>query len=147
MRQLNNQNYYEKLDENIIPQIQRRIRTTVDKHVAMGVIPSKSANLIHVNNPCPAKFYMLPKVHKNVSQPPGRPIMASNGNPIERLSEYIDEHLKHHLSSIPSYIKDTNHFLEICRNTTLPPNARIVTLNVSSLYTNIPHAEIGRAHV
>jgi hypothetical protein len=45
------------------------------------------------------------------------------------------------LTSIPSYIKDTNHFLKICNNTTLPPNARIVRFDVSSLYTNIPHEE------
>jgi peptide-methionine (R)-S-oxide reductase len=141
MRQLNNKNHYKKLDENIIPQIQRRIKSAVEKHVTTGAIPPKSANLIHVNNPCPAKFYMLPKVHKSISNPPGRPIMAGNGNPTERLSEYIDEHIKQHISTIPSYIKDTNHFLEICRNTTLPPNARIVTFDVSSLYTNIPHEE------
>jgi hypothetical protein len=43
--------------------------------------------------------------------------------------------------SIPSYIKDTNHFLKICKDTTLPPNSRIVTFDVSSLYTNIPHED------
>jgi peptide-methionine (R)-S-oxide reductase len=140
-RQLEVEQNYKKLDENIIPQIQRKIKRTVEKHVCTGAIPQKTANLLTVESPTPARFYMLPKVHKNMNQPPGRPIMAGNGTPTERISEYVDEHLKKHISKIPSYIKDTNHFLEICRSTQLPPNSRIVTFDVSSLYTNIPHDE------
>jgi hypothetical protein len=124
-----------------MPNIQNRIHRVIDKHVATGAIPQATANLLPVTKPTPAKFYLLPKVHKNIEAPPGRPIMAGNGHPTERISQYVDEHLKQHMKSIPSYIKDTNHFLEICRNTTLPPNSRIVTLDVSSLYTNIPHQE------
>ena len=44
-------------------------------------------------------------------------------------------------TSLPSYIKDTNHFLQTIFNldTPLPPNTILATIDVKSLYTNIPH--------
>jgi peptide-methionine (R)-S-oxide reductase len=141
MKQLENVNHYAPLDSNIMPQIQHRINRSIDKHNATGAIPTATANLLKVPTPVPAKFYMLPKVHKNMESPPGRPIMAGNNNPTERIAEYVDQHVKAHIHHIPSYIKDTNHFLDICATTKLPPNSRIVTFDVSALYTNIPHHE------
>ena len=43
---------------------------------------------------------------------------------------------------LPSYIKDTTHFLKKLDDLKeLPPGSLLVTLDVSSLYTNIPHNE------
>ena len=67
--------------------------------------------------------------------------MSANQHPTEKISEFVDLHLKPHLGQIPSYIKDTNHFVNICKDITLLSNERIITLDVSALYTNIPHEE------
>ena len=40
-----------------------------------------------------AEFYMLPKIHKNPTNPPGRPIVSGNGCPTERISKCIDHFL------------------------------------------------------
>ena len=130
LRQLSDTKHYKLLSENAMPNIQNRIHRVIDKHVATGAIPQATANLLPVTKPTPAEVYLLPKVHKNIEVPPGKPTMAGNGHPTERISQYVDEHLKQHMKSIPSYIKDTNHFLDIFRNTALPPNSRIVTLGV-----------------
>ena len=46
------------------------------------------------------------------------------------------------VQSLPSYIKDSTHFLlQLEQMGPLPDNAILVSLNVSSLYTNIPHNE------
>ena len=42
---------------------------------------------------------------------------------------------------IPSYVKDTTHFINITKNIQLDPDDLLVTIDVSSLYTNIPHTE------
>ena len=66
----------------------------------------------------------------------------SNGHPTERISQFVDYHLKPLVQTLPSYIKDTTHFLlKLQEPGTLPSNAILVTLDVSSLYTNIPHKE------
>ena len=43
---------------------------------------------------------------------------------------------------VPSYVKDTNHFLSICRSIhKLSPTSILVTADVSALYTSILHEE------
>ena len=45
----------------------------------------------------------------------------------------------------PLYLKDDNDFLhkidDLNKTQTVPPNATLVTCDVKSLYTNIPHEE------
>jgi hypothetical protein len=74
---------------------------------------------------------------------PGWPIISGCDSPTDRLSSFIDTHLKPLCSSLPSYVKDTNHFLQTIFNITtpLPPNTILATIDVKSLYTNIPHNE------
>ena len=56
------------------------------------------------------------------------------------MSEFVDYHLKSLVQSLPSYIKDTTHvLLQRKQMGSLPDNAILVTLDVSSLYSNIPH--------
>ena len=53
----------------------------------------------------------------------------------------MDSHLKQYTPRIPSYIKDTTHFINIMKNIQLDPEDLLVTIDISSLYTNIPHNE------
>ena len=46
------------------------------------------------------------------------------------------------METLPSYIRDSKHFLQLLESLPpLPENAILVTANVTSLYTNIPHEE------
>ena len=95
--------------------------------------------------PKSGRFYHLPKIH-NPPLPngiiPGRPIVSSCGAPTERISELVDHHLQSLVCKTPSYLKDTTNFLNrLATLGTLPPGCILVILDVSSLYTNIPHDE------
>ena len=88
----------------------------------------------------PGRFYILPKVHKPGN--PGRPIVSSDSHPTERLSHFVDYHLQPLVHKLPSFVKDTNDFLnKLLTIGNLPANSLLVTLAVSSSYTNIPHNE------
>ena len=94
------------------------------------------------------EFYMLPKIHKPQRPPPGRPIISGNDSPTERISQLVDHFLQPCVPTLPSYVKDSSHFLQILQTYTtnpLPDDALLCTLDVSSLYTNIPHQEGMRA--
>ena len=84
------------------------------------------------------------RLHKRVHKPgnPGRPIVSSNSHPTERLSHFVDYHLQPLVHKLPSFVKDTNDFLnKLLTIGNLPASSLLVTLDVSSLYTNIPNKE------
>ena len=82
-------------------------------------------------------FYRLPKIHK--PDCPLRPIVSGCDSPTDHLSAYVTHFIQPITSNLPSHVKDTKHFLNL--NEKLPPNAILVTADVASLYTNIPHEE------
>jgi len=85
------------------------------------------------------QLYLLPKIHKGITPPPGRPIISANGCPTEKISEFVDHFLNPTCKNLKSYVKDTTHFLKLIYDLgDLPNNCILVTMDVSSLYTNIP---------
>ena len=97
----------------------------------------------HLTPPKPAHtplFYGFPKVHKpNI---PPRPIVSACDSPINHLSNYVTHFIQPLVEILPSYIWDSKHFLQLLESLPpLPENAILVTVDVTSLYTNIPQEE------
>ena len=67
--------------------------------------------------------------------------MISNyGTPTEKVSEFLDHHLKPVIQDGESSIKDTGDFLNEIKNiNAIPENAILVTADVVGLYPSIPH--------
>ena len=85
-------------------------------------------------------FYGLPKVHK--PNLPLRPIVSACDSPTDQLSNYVTHFIQPLVEILPSYIRDNKHFLQLLESLPpLPENAILVTADVTSLYTNIPHEE------
>ena len=69
-------------------------------------------------------------------------MVSANNCPTEKISALTDIFLKPHLPKIKSYVKDTTNFIQkISKLTKLSEKAILCTLDVSSLYTNIPNLE------
>ena len=87
------------------------------------------------------KLYLLSKIHKRFSDVPGRPVISNCGVPTEKVSEFLDFHLKPIMKNVKSYIRDSGHFLEKIRNiSSKADNALLVTADVVEIYPNIPHS-------
>jgi len=67
-----------------------------------------------------------------------RPIVAGPACPTHRLSELLDILLKPLLKYIPSYIRDDMDFIQHLPRE-VDPDSILVSFDVTSLYTNIPH--------
>jgi hypothetical protein len=88
-------------------------------------------------DPKPGRVYLLPKIHKENN--PGRPIVSTNSHPTEKMSECIDFHLRPFVENLPSHIENTTDYLKKMEKLTIPENTTLVAMDVTSLYTNIPH--------
>jgi len=81
----------------------------------------------------------LPYAHKPT--PVGRPIISGCDGPTERISSFADHLLQPIAQRQASYLKDTADFLNFIEKTKLPKNTILVSMDVTSLYTNIPQEE------
>ena len=86
------------------------VRDILSRLQKSGVITEDMATYAVPVDSKPARFYILPKVHKTGC--PGRPIVSAVGSPTEALSELVDHFIQPFVPNIPSYIRDTQDFLD-----------------------------------
>jgi len=84
-------------------------------------------------------FYTLTKIHKPT--PVGRPIISGCDGPTERISVFADHLIQPIAQKQASYLKDVTDFLNLIEKTKLLKNTILVSIDVTSLYTNIPREE------
>ena len=138
LRQLNDTQFYEKIDNDTSPLTHECVKNYISSLHCDEMIDDETAKYLKENHPKPGHFYTIPKIHKQGH--PGRPIVFSNSHPTERISQFVDHHLQPLVTKLPSYIKDTTHFLNKLNSIgQLPNGVLLLTLDVASLYTNIPH--------
>lgn len=148
-RQLNDSVYYEKLQKPIymdtIPMIHDIVNTLKKKKFITG---KQKQYLIGQGEPRQRRFYILPKIHKDPDKwtvpftvPPGRPIVSDCGSETYFTAEYLDYFLNPLSIKHPSYIRDTYHFIEIVKNIRVQSESFFFSMDVESLYTNIPITE------
>ena len=94
-----------------------------------------------MTTPRTSQFYHLPKIHK--PNHPGRPIVSACSCPTENISAYLDEVMAPLVRGLSSYVKDTNHALQIFDSFHFDPGndkrCFIFTMDIKSLYTVIPN--------
>ena len=105
----------------------------------LNIIDETTYNNLQTKTPRIPTFYLLPKIHKQHN--PGRPIVNGIGSVTEKISAYVDTFLRKYTPRIPSYTKDTTHFLNTLKHLEIQNTDLLVTIDVKSLYTNIPHIE------
>ena len=140
---LEDKEFYEVVEEDSNINTVKEIRNNLEK---LGeYITDKEKKYIEedLDNPRIPVFYGLPKIHKLFTNiPPMRPIVSGFCSCTCKLSEFLDSFLKYQAKRCNSYIKDTNHFLQKLKALKdLPSNSILVTLDVTSLYTNIDQDE------
>jgi hypothetical protein len=141
-KQLSNKDFYLPLEENMTDTYNNEILTYITKMYDNGEIDISVLNYILDTDKRTSKFYLLPKIHKGITPPPGRPIISAIGSPTEKISQLVDHFLNPPTTLNKSYVKDTTHFLQILEEMgPLPEGSILVTLDVTSLYTNIPNTE------
>jgi len=92
------------------------------------------------NNHRPAKFYILPKVHKKYDVfPVGRPISSTINTVNSSISKLVDSYLQPIMNFIPDIILDSTHLLILLNHVKLSPHRKyaLVTIDITAMYTNL----------
>ena len=137
-RQLNDPIYYLKKDYDMTSEVSDKLRPVLTKMLNKSLIDPDIFDLLDIQDPRACKLYMLPKIRKKGI--PGRPICSSLGHPTNRISSFMDAHMKDYVPLTSSYLRDTQHFIK--RILSIPPLLKghlVATMDVVSLYTNIPN--------
>ena len=141
-KQLSDRDHYVKTEVNLTSLHNSQVQSTLAELLENNCINKKMHDYLYIKEPRVPAFYLLPKIHKGIVPPPGRPILSANECPTERISAFVDHFLKPLVQNIPSYLKDTTDFINKIESLApLPENSILVTLDVQSLYTNIPIPE------
>ena len=141
-RQLHDKNTYRALDKDPTKTYSQEVNSKIDQMVKDNEITQKIGELLKVKNPRTPQIYFLPKIHKQTNPPPGRPIVSANSCPTENISAFVDVFLNPLVSKTEHYVKDTTDFLNKIREIgVVSPTTILGTLDVTSLYTNIPNKE------
>ena len=144
LRQLSDEKFYIKVHQDLTDKHQNAINTLLYQLKEKGEIPDKVFKSLLASKARTAGFYILPKIHKSLEprKVPGRPIISGNNCATEKISCLVDEHIKPFVKTYPSYIKDTTDFINKVESIScLPQDFILTTMDVTSLYTNIPNHE------
>ena len=141
MRQLNDKDVYIPLNKDPTAEMIELINGRIRRLHGDGYISDSTRQYLLINSDARAgRFYLLPKIHKQNC--PGRPVISGCNTPTEKISAFVDYHLKPLDPQILSYVKDTYDFLNKLKHMEkFPEGAILVTLDVVGLYPNIPHDE------
>lgn len=136
-----NQEWYRWITPEIIEKYNREFYSLVNSAYSNRTINKTTWDFIRTKFHIIPTFYALPKVHKDITKLRGRPIISGRGAVNDNASKLVDEFLKPFVSSLPSFVKDTIHFLKILEDLYIPQLAILVTIDVEALYNLIPHSK------
>ena len=140
-RQLANPTHYIEVDFDLTRTHSDQIQYIIDQIYNRDLIDKKTYKYLSPDQDVRAgRFYLLPKIHKDGV--PGRPICSSTQHPTERVSQFVDIHINKYVLETKSYLRDTQDFIhKILSVGPLPEGVLIASLDVVSLYSQIPNKE------
>ena len=155
LSQLQDHQFYTKLEQNEDRRTMLKIEKLTRKY--QDNLTDNEIEYLTKYEVKSSNFYGLPKIHKckniqenvrkcnatyiKLPRPNDlklRPIIAGPASSTQRLSNMLDIILKPLCTKVTSYVRDDMDFLNYIPQT-VPGDTILVTFDVSSLYTNIPH--------
>lgn len=110
-RILSDTNTYTQLLMDPTIKFKRELKDLVEKGFDMGILNKKEKEHLVPLAPRLPVIYSLPKVHKTLFNPPGRPIISGIDSITSRISKYIDFYLQ------PLVVRDELNTPLVCTRT------------------------------
>lgn len=133
---LNDTKVYRKIRKDPTIILQTRNNNFIQMLANDMYLNLKQAQDLKIRNALPPKIYGLPKLHKeNI---PLRPIVSSIQSPFYALQKFLSNILSNVIGKSEYNIKNSWELSEKLKNLKLETDSRLISLDVVSMYTNIP---------
>ena len=140
LRQLHDATIYLQLESEEVERVKFTTKLMLEKFILKykDVLTKQEMRFLQKNlqRPGVPLFYILPKLHKNPVV--GRPIVAGHSWVTVGCSKLLTSYFKKLLPKFPNILKDSTTLIKILETTTFSDDVVLCTLDVISLYTNIP---------
>ena len=139
LRQLCNTSFYDKVEKDLTSTNQQLVKSTINDLIVKQELPATVTILIIATRRILCTGW-LHKIHKPNNL--GRPIVSACSCPSEFISSYLDKIMAPIVRSLPSYVKEGQHELQIFRDFKfLGKDKLIFAMDITSLYIVIPNGE------
>ena len=132
---------YERVKTNPTPKLEATTKRVI-KSVMVNQINKQLVQALLPQGSRTAELYGLPKNHK--ASVPLRPIVSACGDPLDKLSWFLERILTQLLKYVPAHLPNTDSYLTRLRQSYpngFPPDSIVFSLDVKNLYGNIPTDE------
>ena len=133
---INDTNTYLKLKNDPTNTFQKFNNDLIQHWFKIKLIDQDTKTSLMTYNAITPKIYFLPKIHKQNT--PYRPIVSCIDSPTYKLSKYLANILSNVVGETEYGIKNSFDFVNKIKNIQIPEEHMLFSLDVTSLYTNIP---------
>ena len=88
-RQLQDEQFYEETHTDLTGEVIHRVNLFANNMLQRGQITEKTSSYLTTDIDRTQQLYLLPKIHKDMINPPGRPIVSGSGGPTEKISQFV----------------------------------------------------------
>ena len=120
--QLQNEQFYEETQTDLTGEVIHRVNLFVNNMLQRGQITQNTSTYLTTDIDRTQQFYLLPKIHKDMNNPPGRPTVSGSGGPTEKISQFVDHFIEPLVPLSRSYIRDSTHMINILKDFQIIPN-------------------------
>ena len=134
---MNDNSTYKKINYNPLKLMKKDTYKLLESWRIRGFLgknPTKKD--ISINNTIIPRIYGLPKIHKQNF--PLRPVVSLINTPTYYMSKFFEKILRKSLPPPNSQVKNSFIFKDIISKTKIPTDHIMISLDISSLFTNVP---------
>ncbi|XP_072048791.1 uncharacterized protein [Amphiura filiformis] len=133
---LNDQTTYQKLAKDPTPAYKRELIGIIREWQHSDPIPQDIKHKIYPTTEEVPKVYGTPKIHK--PEAPLRPIVSSIGSLSYNAAKVLANILSPLVGKTDHHIHNSGEFVEKVKNLEVPPGQKLISYDVSALFTSIP---------
>ncbi|XP_072018248.1 uncharacterized protein [Amphiura filiformis] len=133
---LNDQTTYQKLAKDPTPAYKRELIGIIREWQHSDPIPQDIKHKIYPTTEEVPKVYGTPKIHK--PEAPLRPIVSSIGSLSYNAAKVLANILSPLEGKTEHHIHNSGEFVEKVQNLEVPPGQKLISYDVSALFTSIP---------